>query len=58
MREKIMDQFIKDAAAAYAAKDFEEANRLAFVVLGIYNGAGIGALWDLYGVCVKGKVNE
>lgn len=50
MREKIMDQFIKDAAAAYAAKDFEEANRLAYVVLGICNGVAAKTLWDLYGV--------
>ncbi len=55
---RIQDQLIQDAAAAYAAKDFEEANRLAYVVLGICNGVSAITLWELYGACVKGKVNE
>ena len=50
MREKIMEQFIEDAAAAYAAGDFEEANRLSHVALGICNGVSAIILWELYGV--------
>ena len=45
----MIDQLMQDAAAAYAAKDFEEANRLAYVALGILNGASAKTLWELYG---------
>ena len=50
----MIDQLLQDAAAAYEAKDFEEANRLAYVALGIYNGVAAKTLWELYGSCVKG----
>lgn len=50
----IQDQLMQDAAAAYAAKDFEEANRLAYVLLGIHNGVAAKMLWELYGSCIKG----
>ncbi len=50
-REKAAEQFIKDAATAFAARDYEESNRLAYIAMGIYNGAPAMTLWELYGTC-------